>query len=151
MRKILLTVFVAVAAALSGATTGCAAPPPPPPHHPAYLQALSELRVARWMLEHRPGDYVQSVDEAEAVRQIDGAINDLKQAAFDDGKNINDHPPVEEIPDHRGRLHNALDHLHRAQNMISREEDNGYASGLRGRALGHIDAAERATAHAIGS
>ena len=151
MRKILVSFFVALAAALSAATTGCAAPPPPPPHHPAYLQALSELRVARWMIEHKVGDYAQSVDEAEAVRQIDFAINDLKQAAFDDGKNVNDHPPVEEIPDHRGRLHNALDHLHKAQNMISREEDNGYASGLRGRALGHVDAAARATAHAIGS
>jgi hypothetical protein len=132
-------------------TSGCAAPPPPP-HHPAYLQALSELRTSRWLIEHRrPSDPTQSVDEVEAVRQIDAAISDLKQAAYDDGKNLNDHPPVEDTGEWRGRLHNALDHLNRAHSEIAREEDNAYASGLRGRALGHLDAAINATRRAIGS
>ena len=27
-----------------------------PGKHPYYLHALSDLRTARWMLEHRPGD-----------------------------------------------------------------------------------------------
>ncbi len=148
MRKYVL----ALALGLTALTTAGCASPPPPQHHPAYLQALSELRAARWLIDHRmPQDPAQSADETEAVRQIDGAINDLKQAAYDDGKNINDHPPVEQIPDYRGRLHNALDHLSRAHREISREEDNAYASGLRGRALGHLDAAINATRRAIGS
>src|ERR1700722_12372189 len=36
------------------ALVGCASPPPP--KHPAYLHALTDLRDARWNLEHLPGD-----------------------------------------------------------------------------------------------
>jgi tetratricopeptide (TPR) repeat protein len=119
------------------------------PKHPAYLHALSDLRAARWMIEHRPGDWASTVDEVEAVRQIDGAINDIKKAAIDDGKNIDWHPTVDELPDHTGRLHEALDFLKRAHSDVAQEEDNYYASGLRGRAIGHIDAAVRATRRAL--
>ena len=124
---------------------GCvAAPPPPPPppaHHPAYLHSLSDLRAARWLIEHRPGDYAQSSDEVDAVHQIDAAINDIKKAAIDDGKNTADHPRVDEHPDHRGRIHEALEYLRKARADIATEEDNGFANGLRDRAIGHIDAA----------
>ena len=122
------------------------APPPPgamvaPARHPAYLHALSDLRAARWMIEHRPGDWAQTADEGEAVRQIDAAINDIKKAAFDDGKNLNDHPPLDDHPDHRGRIHEALQFLRKARADIAREEDNAFADGLRDRAIGHIDGA----------
>ncbi len=127
---------------------GCAAPPPPrvvvappPPHHPAYLHALSDLRTARWLIEHRPGDPVQSADEAEAIRQIDAGINDIKKAAIDDGKNLNFHPAVDEHPDRPGRIHEALQYLRKARADIAREEDNAYADGLRDRAIRHIDGA----------
>jgi hypothetical protein len=116
-------------------------PPPPPPHHPAYLHALSDLRAARWCIEHRPGDWAQTADEQESVRQIDAAIGDIKQAALDDGKNLADHPPVDEYPDRRGRIHEAVKFLQKARDDISHEEDNGYANGLRDRAIGHIDGA----------
>jgi Spy/CpxP family protein refolding chaperone len=140
-------------ALISFGFAGCAAPPPPPPppmaaHHPAYLKAMSELRAARWLINHRPSDYQQTVDEIEATRQIDAGINDLRQAAYDDGKNPNDRPQVEEIIDPRGRLRAALDHLGRARSEIAREEDNAYASGLRDRSLGHVDAAINAVRHA---
>jgi hypothetical protein len=102
---------------------------------------LSDLRAARWCIEHRPGDWAQSADEQESVRQIDAAIGDIKQAALDDGKNIADHPPVDEHPDHRGRIHEAVKFLEKARADIAREEDNGYANGLRDRAIGHIDGA----------
>jgi hypothetical protein len=39
-------------------------------HHPAYLHALADLRAARWLIEHRPGDWTQTGDEMEAVRSI---------------------------------------------------------------------------------
>lgn len=135
---------------------GCAAPPPrvvvvqEPARHPAYLHALSDLRAARWMIEHRTGDWAQTADETEAVHQIDGAINDIKKAAFDDGKNIGDHPPVDEHPDHRGRIHEALKFLNKARADIAREEDNAYAGGLRNRAIGHIDAAIQACRRVFG-
>lgn len=120
---------------------GCVvAAPPPRAHHPAYLHALSDLRAARWLIEHRPGDWVQTADEMEAVRQIDAGINDLKQAAYTDGKNLNDHPPLDERADHPGRIHEAIQFLHKARADISSEEDNGNAQAWRNQAIGHIDA-----------
>lgn len=140
-----------ILAGLIGASTlaGCASSPPPRPaeHHPAYLHSLSDLRAGRWMIEHRTGDWQQTVDEVEAVRQIDAAIADIKKAAYDDGKNLNDHPPVDEHPDHRGRIHAAIDYLKKARADIAREEDNQYADHLRDRAIGHIDGALRAAHH----
>ena len=120
-------------------------PPPPPARHPAYLHALSDLRAARWLIEHRPGDWAQTSDEVEAVQQIDAAINEIKKASIDDGKNLHDHPPVDERPDHPGRIHEAIEILKKSRADLAREEDNGYAAGLRDRAIGHIDAAIRAS------
>ncbi len=120
---------------------GCAAPSHPPERHPAYLHALSDLRASRWLIEHRPGDWAQTADENRAVHEIDEAIGELKKAAYDDGKNPNDRPAVDERPDHRGRIHAALEYLRKARSDIAREEDNQYADHLRDRALRHIDEA----------
>jgi hypothetical protein len=128
-------------ALLAGCVAAPPPPPPPPAHHPAYLHALSDLRAARWLIEHRPGDWAQSADEAEAVRRIDAGINEIKRAALDDGKNLNDHPPVDERADHLGRIHEALQYLRKARADISSGEDNAFANGLRDRAIGHIDGA----------
>jgi hypothetical protein len=117
--------------------------------HPYYLHALSDLRAARWMLEHRPGNWVQTSDEVEAVHQIDAAINEIKKASIDDGKDIADHPPVDEHPDHKGRLHDAMDFLRKARQDISHDEDNRFAQGLQMRAYDHIDHALGATKRAI--
>lgn len=112
-----------------------------PGAHPAYLHAMSDLRAARWLIEHHPPNWSQGIDEADAVRQIDLALHDLKEAAYDDGKDPDFHPHIDERPDQPGRLHQALEILHRARDDIAREEDNAYARGLRNRSLGHIDAA----------
>ncbi|MGO9931635.1 MAG: hypothetical protein ACLPV8_07470 [Steroidobacteraceae bacterium] len=120
-----------------------------PSTHPAYLHALSDLRSARWMLEHRPGDAAVSAHESEAISEIDHAIAELKRAAIDDGKNIHDHPTVDVPNDYRGRLHKAADLLRKVHADTYREEDNPDARGLRDRAIGHVDAALRATQHAI--
>src|SRR3984893_2596886 len=104
--------------------------------HPYYLHALSDLRAARWMIEHRPGNWQQTVDEVEAVHRIDAAIGEIKKAAIEDGKNLEDHPPVDERNDHDGRLHVALDFLRKARQDISHDEDNRFAQGLQGRAYG---------------
>ena len=63
-----------------------------PGKHPAYLHALSDLRAARWMMQHRPGDAAVSAHEDVAIAEIDAAIGEIKHAAIDDGKNIGDHP-----------------------------------------------------------
>jgi hypothetical protein len=117
--------------------------------HPYYLHALTDLRAARWMLEHRPGNWAQTNDEIEAVHQIDAAIGEIKKASIDDGKNIADHPPVDEDPNHGGRLHKAADFLKKARQDISHDEDNQFAQGLQMRAYDHIDKALNATHRAI--
>ena len=117
--------------------------------HPAYLRALSDLRAARWMLDHRPGNWKQTEDEIGAVREIDKAIFELKQAAIDDGKDINFHPRVDERPDRPGRLHAAADYLRKARADVNEEEDNQFAKGLKHRALEHINMAVGSTERAI--
>ena len=117
--------------------------------HPYYLHALSDLRAARWMIEHRPGNWEQTVDEIEAVRQIDAAINEIKKASIEDGKDINDHPKVDEHPDRVGRLHDAVDFLKKARQDISHDEDNAFAQGLQNRAYLHIDEAINSVKKAI--
>ena len=141
MLPVLKSKFALSGIIITAVLAGCVVAAAPPHHHPAYLHALSDLRTARWLIDHRPGNWVQSADEIEAVRQIDAAIGDLKQAAYNDGKNLNDHPPVDERPDHAGRIHQSLQYLRKARADISSEEDNGNAQGWRNRAIGHIDGA----------
>lgn len=119
--------------------------------HPYYLHALSDLRAARWMIEHRPGNWAQTNDEIEAVRQIDAAIGEIKKASIDDGKNIADHPAVDEANEHNGRLHASVDYLKKARQDISHDEDNMFAQGLQQRAYLHIDNALSAVRKAIHS
>ena len=140
---------VRFAALVIGITTlACCASAPP--SHPAYLQALSDLRAARWMIfEHRSGDWFRTGDEIEAVRQIDGAINDIKEAAIDDGKDTKWHPAVDERPEHLARLHEAVVFLQKAHADVDQEEDNELTEGLHNRAIQHIDAALFATRQVI--
>jgi hypothetical protein len=119
--------------------------------HPYYMHALSDLRAARWMIEHRPGNWQQTTDEIEAVRQIDAAIGEIKKAAIDDGKNLADHPAVDEQNEHNGRLHVSVDYLKKARQDISHDEDNQFAQGLQERAFLHIDAAISSVKKAIHS
>jgi len=120
-----------------------------PGKHPFYLHALSDLRAARWMLEHRPGDAAVSAHEDVAIAEIDAAIGEIKHAAIDDGKNIEDHPNVDGPKNRPGRLHRALQLLHKVHSDVAREEDDPITRGLRNRAVGHIDAAIHATDGAL--
>jgi hypothetical protein len=139
------------------AATGCTVheyhgPPPAGPGpapavgggaHPAYLHALSDLRNARANIERKGGDAAMKWDEHDAIVEIDRAIGDIKQASIDDGKNLEDHPPVDAHEPRVGRLHKGLDALRAARRDVEQEEDNAYASGLRNRAIHDIDEAIR--------
>ena len=120
-----------------------------PGKHPYYLHALSDLRAARWLIEHRPGDATVSADEDVAITRIDEAINEIKHASIDDGKDLHDHPPVDENLDRKGRLHRADQLLHKVHSDIAREEDDPMTRGLRDRAVHHVDDAIGATRAAI--
>jgi hypothetical protein len=108
--------------------------------HPAYLHALSDLRDARAHLQ-RPDGGPLHAEERAAVEEIDHAIDEIKRAAFDDGKNLADRPPVDAHNPWVGRLHDARGLLDKAHKDIAREEDNPEARGLRDRVIGHIDRA----------
>lgn len=117
--------------------------------HPAYLHALADLRAARWLIVNRPGNAKVSGDEDVAIARINETINEIRHAAIDDGKNLDDHPPVDARLDRQGQLHRADELLRQARSDIVREEDNAQVRGLRDRAIGHLDAAIRATDQAI--
>jgi hypothetical protein len=115
--------------------------------HPAYLHALSDLRLAR--------AYVSSGDAsnrgAHVIEQIDLAINDIRNASIDDGKALNDHPPVDATLDFRGRFRRALDLVGHAHHDVNQEEDNGFARGLKHHALEHIDKAHEILKNIVAS
>jgi hypothetical protein len=108
--------------------------------HPGYLHALTDLRAARAHLERNDGGELRH-EEKEAIHAINDAIAEIKKASIEDGKDLNDHPPVDAGLDRPGRLHRAKELLEKARQDITREEDNAFAQGLQQRAIGHIDRA----------
>jgi hypothetical protein len=120
-----------------------------PGRHPAYLHALTDLRHARAHLERGTWSGRMDREEDHAIAEIDKAIAEIKRAAIDDGKNLNDHPPVDNHMERRGRYHRALELLDSARHDIKEKEDDGFAHGLRHRALEHIDEAHRIVEHLI--
>jgi hypothetical protein len=120
-----------------------------PGRHPAYLHALTDLRHARAHLERGTWSGRMDKEEDHAIAEIDKAIGEIKHAAIDDGKDLNDHPAVDGHLGHRGRYHKALELLDRAHHDISEKESDDFAHGLRRRALEHIDEAHRIVEHLI--
>lgn len=121
----------------------------PAPVHPSYLHALTDLRDARWDLEHRPGDPAVSENEDVAITEIDRAMSELKRAAFDDNKNLGVRPHEDAALDRAGRLHRAAELLRKARADVDRPESNPEARDLKFRALQHIGEAINATDRAI--
>ena len=120
-----------------------------PGAHPAYLHALTDLRHARAHLSMETPNVRVDVDEQRAIAEIDAAIGEIKEAAIDDGKSLNDHPPVDAGMDRPGRLRRALELLDSAHHDIDEREQDVFAKGLKHRALHHIDEARKAVHHAI--
>lgn len=120
-----------------------------PGKHPGYLHALTDLRTARWFLNHQPGDAKVYGDEDVAITEVDAAIAEIKKASIDDGKDLNDHPNVD-VGEHGSRLLKSIETLKKAHADVGQEEDNPEAKHLRHEALQHIDhalhAAEKAHA-----
>jgi len=117
--------------------------------HPAYLHALESLRYARGQVASRGGDTLMKWDEKLVVHEIDEAMREIKIAAFDDGKNLDQHPSVDVKLAYRGRLHRALELLAQANKDCHHEEANGTVRGLQKRAILHIEAAIRFTREGI--
>ena len=120
-----------------------------PGKHPAYLHALSDLRYARAHLDRPAGNYRVNADEQRAVAEIDAAIHAINEAAISDGKPMGDHPPVDARGPMHDRLTRAMELLDAARNDVDQHESDGFARGLKKRALKHIDLARKAVHDAI--
>jgi hypothetical protein len=125
------------------------APPPPPsgmveryPHsiHPRYLSALSDLRYARALL-WRPDFREVMRDQRAAIDEIDHAIAEAKRAAIDDGKNIDDHPPVDTRMGWEGRFRKSMELLNSAIGNLSFTETNMAAAPWRDAARANVERA----------
>jgi hypothetical protein len=120
-----------------------------PGKHASYLHALTDLRSARWLIEHRPGDARVNAEEKAAIAHIDDAIGEIQRAATAEGEDTNKQPPVDTGLDNRGRLHRAEGLLNKAREDLRREEDDARMRGLRDRAVHRVDDAIAATHRAI--
>jgi hypothetical protein len=141
------TMFLALLGILVMSPKAASAQQVPGPH-PAYLHALSDLRLARAYLNQIAWPPVQR-DEEHAIREIDAAIGEIKQASIDDGKDLADHPPVDVRMRPDGRFRKALELLDKAHNDTARAEDVPQARGMRDRAVHHIDQAHGTVDDAI--
>jgi hypothetical protein len=110
---------------------------------PRYLHAISDLRTAR--------EYLKMVDRREgaearriAIDEISHAIDDMKRAAADDGKNLWHMPPPESGLNPEAPGHSAARLMREAREDVQFGRDFPENAGLQVRSLEHIDNALRA-------
>ena len=109
---------------------------------PAYLHALSDLRSARAYLQYdtRPA---WAGHRQHAIEQIDKAINEIKVAARDDGKNTWHTPPPQSGGSEGWPIHSAVKLRREARGDVDHGHDLPENHGLRERSVEHIDKALR--------
>ena len=120
-----------------------------PGHHPGYLHALSNLRHARAHLAQLTPSEHMDAEQQHAIDEIDKAIGEIKAASIDDGKNLDDHPPVAPSMDRKGRYRRAVELLQKADNDLSQQEDNPTVRAFRDRAMHHTEEAQHIVDHLI--
>jgi hypothetical protein len=110
---------------------------------PRYLLALSDLRTAR--------DYIQSDhrhdfehERHHAVDEINKAIDEIKHAAWDDGKQTKYAPPPHPDSDPWHPMREGVHWLDDARAHVMEGPDQPANQGLRERAAMHIDEARQA-------
>jgi hypothetical protein len=147
MNRSTVVLALTLAAASSGCVTAQAQQVPGP--HPAYLHALADLRAARhYLADGWAWEPVRREDDM-AIRQIDAAINEIKMASIDDGKNINDHFPMDGHLTPQNRFAKANELLWAAHQDLSKAEDVPQSRGLRNRAIMHVDEAHNTVDKAV--
>ena len=124
------------------ATVYVAAPTPARAQEPHYLDALSELRTAR---EYIQSDHRERFEHERhhAVDEINKAIDEIKHAAWDDGRQTKYAPPAQPDTDPWHPMREGVRWLDEARGNVSQGFDQAANAGLRERAIVHIDEAKR--------
>ena len=135
--------FGGVALATLGAPLTGFAQTPAAAAHPHYTKALTDLRLARALLMV-PDDTPARKFAATAAGDIEQAMAEIKRASIDDGKSVDDHPPIDANVSHRDRLHEVQALIESADRDLNAEEDDKAALGWRAKAIKDV-----ADAHAF--
>ena len=101
--------------------------------HPHYMEALTDLRLAKALLLVQD-DSAAGKFSVTAAGDASQAMAEIKRAAIDDGKSEDDHAPIDANVSRRDRLHEALSLIEGAQRDLQAEEDDKKALGWRARA-----------------
>jgi tetratricopeptide (TPR) repeat protein len=117
-------------------------------HHPYYIHALSDLRMARALL-NRSEELDVNSDQKNAVFELNEAIGQIRRAAIMDGKDPDDHPKIDTSLDRRGRIQKAIELIRKAKSDILTREDNGRDIPWRNHAVVNLDNAVEASRKAI--
>lgn len=122
---------------------GAPAPPPGPPPgmHPRYASAIANLRYARALLWRDDWRDVMR-DQRAAIDEIDRAIGEARQAAIDDHRNPDDHPPIEARMGWEGRFRKAMEVMDAAERDLDQAETNPNAAQWRRAARQDIENAK---------
>jgi hypothetical protein len=129
-----LTAMVCTLIAVAAFATATPARAQQEPH---YLQALSDLRTARDYIEFDKGA-LNGGDRRQAVDEINKAIEEIKHAAWDDGKNTRFAPPAEGVTTAWAPVHESMKWLFEAKKHVQLGVDPPDNAGLRDRAILHI-------------
>ena len=124
----------ALLAAVAIAAGGLATAPALAQSHPHYLKALTDLRLARALLQAPDTGRAEGFEKT-VIDDIDQAISELRHAAIDDGKSLDDHPPIDANVSHKDRLHEILALVEGAGRGLAVDEDDQKALGWRDRAV----------------
>jgi len=110
---------------------------------PRYLVALSDLRTARDYIE---SDHREAFEHERhhAVDAINKAIEEIKRAAWDDGKQTKYAPPAHPDTDPWHPMREAVHFIDEARAHVMEGYDRPENQGLRERAVEHMDEARRA-------
>jgi hypothetical protein len=144
-----MTVRFSLLAALVALLCSGAAFADSPGKHPAYLHALSDLRNARAFLTYKPGSHRVDADEQRAADEITAAIEEIRAAAVDDGKPLEERMAPDAGWTRTDRLHHVMQLLDKAREDCREHESNGYVKDTRHQAVHHIDLARKAVKKAI--
>jgi hypothetical protein len=115
--------------------------------HPEYLHALSDLRMMRGYLDRMTPNEHMDDEASAAIQEIDAAIQEIKAASIDDGKNVEDHMPIDARLTYSDRYRKAREAGDAAWRDVNQAEENGAARGLKHRALDHIEKANHIVDH----